>query len=80
MGNCAGARFGGRYERLVLGKGLRWREFCCWTTTALCADNIEVQTRAAPSAPARGSAGVPAGANDRLLTVPPNPLPLLHAC
>jgi ABC-type methionine transport system ATPase subunit len=41
--------------------------------TALCADTIEVQTRAAPSAPARGSAGVPAGANDRLLTVPPNP-------
>ena len=43
------------------------------TTTALRADSVEVQTRAAPSSSARGSVGVPAGANDRLLTVPPNP-------
>ena len=43
------------------------------TATTLRADSVEVQTRAAPSSPARGSAGVPAGANDRLLTVPPNP-------
>jgi len=44
-----------------------------FATTTLRADSVEVQTRAAPSSSARGSAGVPAGANDRLLTVPPNP-------